>query len=372
MPDTLGQGGTRRREGVHEAGQHSSPRLLRLGGRLGVVLARPLEERGLARFVFHRLRGALLALVILFVAATAGYVGIEHLSILDAAFMTVITLSTVGYGEVQPLDGAGKLFSIGVIVASFVTLVYAAATLTNVYMAGEAAAHLRQSRGRRMRHELSDHVIVVGFGRVGQATARGVVELGKHCLVLESDRRLEAAITEAGCIAMIGDATVEADLAEAGIARAAALIAAAQDDATNLVVTLTARAMYPDLRVVSRVNEETWQDRIERAGADVARSPYRSYGMSLAASAITPSVVEVHLLPLLGLSSEEIHVSAGSSLVGRSLEELVEANQGVLLVGLRREQRFRSWHDFRGPIEPLDVLVALGAPENVRSLAEQA
>lgn len=340
--------------------------------RLRAALGRPLEERSLARFLLHRLRWALLALLVLFVVATAGYVAVAHLSVLDAAFMTVITLSTVGYGEVRPLSGAGELFTIGVIVASFATLVYAAATLTSLFTAGEASAHLRQARGRRMRHELRDHVIVVGFGRVGQATARAVVELGQACLVMELDPGLEQAILAVGCVPMIGDATAEGDLRQAGIDRAVALVAAAQDDSTNLVVTLTARAMVPGLRVVSRVNEGTWQDRIERAGADVARSPYRSYGLSLAASAITPSVVELHPLPLLGLLSEEIQVSAGSRLVGRSLDDLGDAHRGVFVIGLRREQRFRSWHDVRGPIEPADVLVALGTPENVRRLAEQA
>ena len=140
-------------------------------GSLAALVRRPLSDRTLAGFVFYRLRYALVALVGLFVASTAGYVLIEHWSVLDAAFMTVITLSTVGYGVVRPLDAAGRVFTIGVIIASFATLVYAATMLTNVFTSGEAADHRHQARGRRMRHALSDHVIIIGFGRVGQAMA---------------------------------------------------------------------------------------------------------------------------------------------------------------------------------------------------------
>lgn len=337
---------------------------------LGALIRRPLSDRTLAGFVVYRLRFALAALVGLFVASTAGYMTIEHFSLLDAAFMTVITLSTVGYGVVHPLDAIGRVFTMGVIVTSFVTLVFAGATLTTVYTSGEAADHRRQARGRRMRHALQDHVIVAGFGRVGQAAARGVRELDRDCVVMESDASLETRIGEAGHLAFIGDATDERDLVEAGIHRAAALIAAASDDATNLVVTLTARALCPDLRIISRVNQGDWQDRIMRAGANVAQSPYPSYGTSLAVSAITPGVLELHTLPLLGLATEEIEVSATSGLVGRLIPEIGEMTSGVLVIGLRRDQRFRRWDDVEGPIAPGDVIVALGEPTRVRALAQ--
>ena len=171
---------------------------------------------------------------------------------------------------------------------------------------------------------------------------------------------------------MIGDATNERDLEAAGIFRAAALVAATDDDGVNLLVTLTARALRPDLRIVSRVNEAEWRDRIVRAGADVAQSPYRSYGMSLAASAVTPGVLDVHDLPLLGLATEEIEVTAVSPFVGRSLTQIGEQRPGVFVVGLRRERRFHRWHDVSGPIVSGDVLVALGTPVVLRELAAES
>jgi voltage-gated potassium channel len=335
-------------------------------------LRRPLSERSLGGFVLYQLRWALVALIVLFAGATIGYVVIEGFGLLAAAYMTVITLSTVGYAEVQHLDSAGRLFTIGVIITSFGTLVYAAAMVTELFTSGRAISHLNQARGRRMRHALEDHVIVVGFGRVGHAVAIGVREQGVPCLVIDRNGEHEAAIRGAGCVAMAGDATDEADLVEAGLHRARALVAAAEQDDINLVITLTARALRADLRIVSRVNEAGWRDRIVRAGADVAESPYPSYGLSLASSAISPDILDMHLLPLLGLSTEEIEVSARSALVGRSLADFADAGLGVHVVGLRRDQRLQRWHDVEGDIRAGDVLVALGTPDLLRALARES
>jgi voltage-gated potassium channel len=337
--------------------------------RIAAWLGRPVSQRSLGGFVLYRLRWALLSLVVLFVAATVGYVVLEGFSWLDGAFMTVITLSTVGYGEVHRLDTAGRVFTIGVIVAGFGTLVYTAAMITELFTSGHAIEHHRQARGRRMRQALEGHVIVVGFGRVGQAVAKGVLDLGAPCLVIDRSRELEQSIRESGCVSLVGDASDEDDLVEAGIHRAKALVAAAEQDDINLVVTLTARAIRADLRIVSRVNESAWRDRIVRAGADIAQSPYPSYGSSLATSALSPGVLDMHPLPLLGLGTEEIEVREGSPLIGRQLAEVGEISRGVHIVGLRRDHRLQRWHDVDGEIAEGDVLVALGTPEFLRALS---
>jgi voltage-gated potassium channel len=332
----------------------------------------PLSQRGLWWFVLYRVRWALVALAVLFVIGTAGYVVIESFSWLDAAFMTVITLSTVGYNEVHPLNESGRIFTMLVIVASFGTFVYAATNITELFTSGSAIVHLRESRGRRMRSQLSDHVIVVGFGRVGQAVAKGLADLGIMSLVMDHNADVEGPIRDAGYVPMIGDASDEADLAEAGIFRARALVAAAEQDDMNLVITLTARALRPDLRIVSRVNEAGWRDRIVRAGADIAQSPYPSYGVSLANSAISPTVLDFHSLPLLGLGTEEIEVSAGSAYLGRRLHEIGADHSGVHIVGLRRDRRLQRWSDVDDGIRVGDVLVALGTPDSLRQLAESS
>ena len=335
-------------------------------------VSRPLDQRTLPELVVYRLRWALLALLVLFGAATIGLIFTDGYGWIDAAYMSVITLSTVGFGEVKPLDTAGRLFIIFVIIASFATFVYAVSVLTNLFTSGEAVRHLQESKGRRMREGLHDHVIVVGFGRVGQAVARGVQEMGRACIVIDRNHQREEQIRSSACVALIGDATSEADLIHAGIERATALVAAAEHDEINLIVTLTARSMRADLRIVSRVNEEDWRARIVHAGATVAQSPYTSYGMSLAASAITPAVLDVHDLPLLGLGTEEIRISPASGLIGTTIGSITADHPGVLVVGLRRERTLRRWHDVDGPVSAGDILVVLGTPESLQGLAQTA
>lgn len=332
----------------------------------------PVAGRSLVRLVIYRLRWAILAFVALTGLATAGYVTIEGYGWFEALYMAMITLSTIGYGEVRPLGTGGRMLTMVVIVLSFTTVAYAVSALTNFYTSGEAVEHLRVRRGRRARMALSDHVIVVGFGRVGQAAARGLRELGRPCLVMDRDPAREEEIAYLGAVQLIGDATSEEDLREAGIDRAAALVAAAESDEINLVVVLTARSLRPDLRIVSRVNDAEWHGRIRQAGADVAQSPYPSYGMNLAASAVSPAVLDLHDLPLLGLGTEEVRLSDASPLLGLTISEIAAAHPGVHVVGLRRERSLRSWDDFTGPTASGDVLVALGRPANLRGLASKA
>ena len=196
--------------------------------------------------------------------------------------MTVITLGTIGYGEVQPLGTDGRLFTIGVIVASFATLLYAASVLTTMFTSGDLTRHVNERSAKKVRDGLRDHVIVVGFGRVGHAVVRSLHESGRQCVVLDLNEELDSAIHALGAVHVHGDATEVESLHAAGIDRAAGLVAATDKDATNLVVVLTARATAPNLRIVSRVNEPEWLQRIRHAGADVAQSPYESYGRHLA------------------------------------------------------------------------------------------
>ncbi len=329
-----------------------------------------LSDRSLASIIFARLSGPLLAFVAVFCVATVGYVVIEGYGWFDGAYMTMITLSTVGYGEVKHLDSAGRVFTMGVIVAGFADFLYAASVLTAFFTSGEAGVQLNERRGRRMRDALENHVIVVGFGRVGQAVVRGLKEYGGQCLVLDKDPDHSEMIRAAGAVDLVGDATNEVDLEAAGIGRAVALVAATEEDNINLIVVLTARALRPDLRIVSRVNEASWLQRIQRAGADIVESPYQSYGMSLAAAAVSPAVLDLHDLPLLGFGAQEIAVPPTSSMVGRNLADLADAHPVVLVVGLRRNGELRPWYDVDSTLAAGDVVVALGKPEHLARLSQ--
>jgi voltage-gated potassium channel len=322
--------------------------------------------------ILKRLRGPFVAVCLLAAASTIGYVMVAGYGWIDAVYMTVITLGTIGYGEVKPLDTSGRMLTVAVIIAGFSTFVYAASVLTNFFTSGDAARHMYERRARKMQETLRAHVIVVGFGRVGQAVVRALNQLDQGCAVVDMNPNLREAVEMSGAVHVVGDATNEADLRRAGIERAAAFVAAADQDAANLVVVLTARAVRPDLRIISRVNEASWLTRIKNAGADVAQSPYDSYGSSLAAAALSPSVLDLHDLPLLGLGTEEIEIDGQSGLAGHSIPELTNAHPGVYIVGLRRARRLHRWHEVTDAIQAGDVLVALGTPAHLRALADLA
>ena len=332
----------------------------------------PSAEQPLAAWILFRLRGPMLAIFAVAAASTVGYVVFEHFGWIDALYMTTITLGTVGYGEVRPLDTSGRLFTIGVIVAGFAAFVYAASVLANFFSSGEASARINERRVRRMQAELHDHVIVVGFGRVGQAVVRSLREMGRACAVVDLNPDLQPAIEATGALLVAGDATDEEVLRRAGIERAAALVASADRDSLNLVVVLTARAERPELRIVSRVNQSTWLSRMKNAGADVAQSPYDSYGAALAGSALSPVAVDLRGLPLLGLGTEEIPIAESSPLVGSNIPDLVATHMGVHILGLRREQRVQKWHEIDGSLRPGDVLLALGEPSHLAALARDS
>ena len=330
------------------------------------------EVPSLIGLVLYRLRFGLAAVVVLSVVGSIGFVVAEHYGWFDAFYMTVITVSTVGYGEVHRLHGGGRAVAMGLIVLSFSTAVYGVSVLTDLFASGDAVALVKKRRGVKMRADLSDHVIVVGFGRVGQGVVRGVVEMQRDCLVVDKNPDVAAAVEATGAKFFAADATSVDGLEAAGIGRAAALIAAAEVDEINLIVVLTARAAHPDIRIVSRVNEAAWEARIGHAGANVVQSPYRSYGNTLAAAALSPTVLDLHDLPLLGLGTEEIRVDAGSGLEGHSLRDLTDSYPGILVVGLRRSNTVHRWFEIDGPLAAGDVVIALGTGDHLRSLANDA
>jgi len=338
----------------------------------GWLMRPPSDVAPMFALVLYRLRWALLAILVVASLATVGYVVTDGYGWIDGLYMSVITLGTVGYEEVRPLDTAGRILTITVIIVGFATFVYAVSVLTNLFVSGDALAQIHRRRSKRMREELRNHVIVVGFGRVGQAVVRGLQELGKECIVLDRNPAAESAIRAAGGVEVIGDATSQDDLRRAGIERADALIAACDADSENLVVVLTARATRSDLRIVSRVNEATWLDRMKQAGADVAQSPYPSYGISLASAAASSAVLDLHDLPLLGLGTEEIQIPDGSPLIGSTASDIARTRPWAYVVGLRRDDRLHPWHRVEGPVCAGDVLVVLGPPGELMLLATDA
>lgn len=329
-----------------------------------------MGEETVLGYVLRRLRWAIVGFAALFVLAVSAYVVVEGYTLVDAVYMVVITLGTIGFGEVEPLDAVGKFLTIAVIVLGFFLVLYTATVTSDLFVSGDLRRVVQ--RRHRMSARVSGHVIVTGYGRVGRAVTRELLAQGKAVVVLDPDDDVRAHAEESGAIFTLGDGTDDDGLREAGIERAAALTATAKDDPTNLVIVLTARALRADLRIVSRVGLPEWTDRIRRAGADRTISPYDSAGRSMAASALLPDVVGLQDLPEFGLRGEEIELLDGSPMEGADLAGVAHSHDKLVFLAVRRGDIVHSRSDVAGPLRVGDVIMALGPPEDLSALARSA
>ncbi len=270
-----------------------------------------------------RVRAGVGLLVLLIAAATLAYVAIEDVSIFDAFYMVMITISTVGFGEVIPLSVPGRVVTVAVMVLG-VGLAF--------YTAGAGFEYLLEAgsqrwRRRTMRHieSLSGHVILCGFGRVGRGTFDLLRRRGVDLVVVEMDETAAEAARAEGALVVVGDATHDQALIDAGIERADTVIACVTSDSDNLVIVLSAKALRPDVRVISRASELEWEAKLKRAGADQVVAPPVVGSERLAALAARPSltgIVDVSLARgTVEFYIQEVRVSASSPVAGRTIRE---------------------------------------------------
>ncbi len=310
----------------------------------------------------RRILAALLGVIL---AGTLGYRWIEGVPWLDALYMTVITITTIGYGEVFPLSTAGRVFTILLSLAGVFVLFF----MAGVVLARALFENLPRLRRRRMQREidrLQDHVILCGSGRLGEIVLQELRRAGRPFVVLEKDPDRCRALQEEGILALAGDATDEELLRRAGIERASGVIAAVHTDADNMYIALTARQLNPRCRIIARAEDEQSAAKLQRVGADQVVTPYLLGGRRLAHALLRPSVVDLADLALGGPDSEvlleELELPPGTpedtTLAG--LE--VGSRFGLVAVGLRPagECRLRFQVGARDPLKAGDRLLVLG------------
>jgi voltage-gated potassium channel len=319
--------------------------------------------------------GLALALLVLVVAAgTAGFVLIEGWSAWDALYMTITTVTTVGYREIHPLSHAGEVFNVGLIVVGVGAVLYTLSALMALLVEGELHDRWSQRRRDRMLTELHRHFIVCGYGRIGRIIADEFRRQKVPFLIVEQDPHLAQTAVEAGLVAVSADATNEDTLKRVGIDRARGLIAAVGTDAENVYIVLTARLMKPDLFIIGRAETEDAGRKLQRAGADRVVSPYQIGAVQLAQTALRPAVVDFVQLATssqnLELTMEQVRLEDGSELTGRSiLDANLRQRFRVIVVAI---QRADGRMEFNPSSETVmnrgDQLVVLGPPENLRQL----
>jgi len=295
---------------------------------------------------------------------------------LDALYQTVTTITTVGFREVEPLEGAGQIFTMLLILAGVGTALYTLTMLIETVVEGHIGAAMDRRRIDRRIASLHGHVIVCGWGRVGQAAARELESAKKQLVVVDSDP--ERVATSQGALYVAGDASDEDVLRHAGIERAAALVSAVSTDAANLFITLSARSLRPDLFIVARAREESTVDKLLRAGADRVVNPQEIGGARIAAFVSRPRVTEfldvVMHTGATELLLEEVKLPPDSGLVGVSLGEArVRDHTGALVLAVHDERDgLISSPTASAVIKPGQTLIAIGTPAQLERLAALA
>jgi voltage-gated potassium channel len=313
---------------------------------------------------------------VIIVFGTIGYSLIEEWSFTDSFYMAVITVTTVGFGEVYPLSNPGRLFTAVLIVLGVGAFTYTFGILTDYIIAGELSGFLKERKMKRLIESLRDHYIVCGYGEMGHQICLELAR--KSCPIVIIDNR-ESAVARAhdhGFLAVLGDAGMESVLRECGIERAAGIVVATDVDATNLLVVVTARLLKPQTPIVARANLEEVSAKLQRAGANRVLVPQAIVGRRMAQMLLHPEISDFMDVithdESLELILESLNIDTNSGLVNLSLaESKIRERTGASIVGLKRPgQGILASVDPNTVLRAGDTIFALGTREQVESLAD--
>jgi len=297
---------------------------------------------------------------------------------LDAVYMTIITISTVGFGEVKPLSPGGRLVTIGLIIGSAGLAAYTASLAADLLASGEWRARWAQRKLMRMLSQLTNHVIVCGYGRVGKHVVHELKAEGVPFVVLDTSAENIAHLEELGHLHLRGNAADENVLKQAGIARARGLVAAVNSDAENVFIVLTARSLRADLLIIARANYEDSEPKLLRAGANRLILPYRIAGKRMVTWLMRPAVAdfldEVAHADGLDFFLEQVSLAPNSKLVGQTLAQAQLQNRFGITVLACRDVR-GNWSTSPGGEQVLHAdaeIIALGTREQLQELIKLA
>jgi len=325
----------------------------------------------------RRIKIALAALSVVTIVGTVGYLSLGF-TFLEALYQTITTVATVGFREVRPLSSAGQIFTMVLIVLGVGTVLYNLGVILEAVTEGHLRKHLERRHMDRIIKAMTGHIIICGNGRVGRSATEYLVATGHQVVVVDNDpERVEPLVADVPYIQ--GDVTDDEVLRKAGVEHARALIATLDTDADTVYVTLSARAICPDLVIVARARTADSKKKLLLAGANRAVNPQRIGGKRMAVFALQPEVAEFLDVVMhdedLDFRIEEFHVSEESSLAGQSVGDLaLHKRTGALLLAIRRATDLRFEANPPGDlVVPAGaVLIALGTPTELGRLAHLA
>jgi voltage-gated potassium channel len=317
--------------------------------------------------------GTALALVLSF--GTVGFMWIEHYPMFDAFYMTLTTVTTVGYAEIRGLSHGGRVFNSFLILFGVTTIFLAVGAMTQTVIELELNQFFGKRRVKNMIDKLENHIILCGFGRVGRGAAEELRKAGASFVVIDNnEERVERAI-KTGMLAVLADASRDETLLDVGIARAKGLIATLASDADNLFVILSAKTLNPNLQLSARIAEESSEVKMRRAGADFVFAPYNSTGHRMAQALLKP-----HVLQFLDFTTqqgveveiEQVRITERSAFAGRQLGDIdIRREAGVAILAVRKangEMLANPSSDLH--IDAGDHLIAMGEARNLRKLEQ--
>jgi len=310
---------------------------------------------------------------------TVGFVVVEGWPAFDSFYMTLMTLTTVGYGEVHPLSYRGRVFASFLMLVGVTTVFASIAVLGDTLLRLELTDYFGRKRRDRMLRDISGHYVVCGAGRVGRSVIHEL--LRSEATVVLIDNRVERArwATDKGVITLVGDATKDEVLRQAHIETAKGLVAAISSDAENVYVALSARVLNPKLVISARATDEQAEEKLRRAGATTVFTPYSFIGHRLAQSMLRPhvasflDVASAFRKSDLELEIEQVQIDSSSPLVAKTFEQLRLGSQyGVIVLAVQHRSgvmQFNPPADLR--IEAGDVLIAMGDRTKLKRLEQE-
>jgi voltage-gated potassium channel len=319
-----------------------------------------------------RLHIAVIILILIIAVGTIGYRVLEGWSIIDSLYMTITTISTVGYGDFHPMTTGGRLFTIVIIIVGVGTMLYSVGMLAETVVEGRLRAIMGRGKLERIIEKIHDHYIICGCGRIGYLICRELKDEGVPFVVVDSNQEVLQKIEDEEFLYVKGDATHDRTLMAAGIKRAKGIVCALPTDAENLYVILTAREINQDIFILSRSEEEESEHRLLRAGANRVMSPYTLGGMRMAMAILRPAMLDFIEITTsrqsLELRMEEVAVCEGSPVIGKTLgESEIRQKYGLIIVAVKKDSGRMIFNPVATyVIEKGDMLIAMGEEANVK------
>ena len=328
--------------------------------------------------IYSRLLGVLSAFAVVICVGTLGYCLIEGWSLFDSLYMTVITIASVGFGEVHTLGFEGRVFTIFLILCGSATLMYGLSILTAFIVEGELTDVLRRRKMNKSIARLENHYILCGMSATGKYVAEELLKTGRSFVVIDSDPHKIKELSDANILNIEGDATHDAVLESANIHKAGGLMSTLHADSDNLFVVVTAKGLNPELKIVAKAINEESERKLRQVGADYVVMPNFIGGMRMASQMIRPSVVSFLDVMLRSKDTtirvEEINVPPDSPLLNKSLAESgVLDVEGVTVVALSSET---GSYEFNPPksrvLGSKDVIIVMGVVDRILVLQQKA